>query len=116
MTPHHLLGELKKEGVVLKVRDGQVCGPRNMTQAQRKCVSDNKIGLLIALTYTCPTCNQSVRMYERPGYWSLECGLDPTHYSEVVTKREGQGLGFLAKHDADCPCTYPAGYDPELGF
>ena len=104
MTPHALLHELKKQGVVLKVTGGKLCGPKSMTDKQRECVSENKVGLLIALTYICPTCNQSVIMHERPGYWALECSLDPTHFSELITKREGTGLGFLAQHDAGCPC------------
>lgn len=116
MTPHALLGELKKQGVRLTVRDGLIRGPRSMNAKQRQAVSENKAGLLIALTYICPTCNQSVRMYDRGSYWSLECALDPTHYSELLTKKQGEGLGYVAEHDADCPCRLPEGAAEDLGW
>lgn len=116
LGPHAMLAELQRQGVRLSVRDGRIHGPKKMTQAQRKCVADNKVGLLIALTYVCPTCNQSVRMYDRGSYWSLECALDPVHYSEVLTKKQGAGLGYVSKHDADCPCQLPEGAAEDLGW
>jgi len=91
VTPHEVLKQLKSEGVELKMRGSALIGPKGMTDAQRKLVSDNKPGLIVALTYQCPVCESPVRLFDRApkNYWALECIADPLHYSEVLKKAEG---------------------------
>ena len=103
MTPHEVYLQLKTEGVDLKITSGRLFASK-VTEAQRALIRDNKAGLIVCLTYQCPTCNQPVTVYEHPGRWTVECSLNPTHYSELVTKQSGAGLGWLAQHDEGCPC------------
>ena len=73
------------------MRGNQLVGPKSMNAAQRLLISQNKAGLITALTYQCPTCNQPVRVFDREprNYFVLECSFDPVHYSEVVKKKSG---------------------------
>lgn len=91
MTPHEVLKQLKSEGVELKMRGDALVGPKTMTDQQRKLVSDNKAGLIVALTYQCPTCQSPVRVFDREprNYFAIECIADPLHYSEVMKKKPG---------------------------
>jgi len=91
VTPHEVLKQLKSEGIELKMRGSALVGPKGMTDAQRKLVSENKPGLIVALTYQCPVCESPVRIFDREprNYWALECIADPLHYSEILKKTEG---------------------------
>ena len=78
------------------MRGNQLVGPKNMNASQRLQISQNKVGLIVALTYQCPTCDSPVRVFDREprNYFALECISNPLHYSEILKKKDRETLGL----------------------